>query len=123
MNIIIQSLGFTASNDLENFIRDKVNVLKSHEIIKANITLYVGPETEPENNYCEILLENPGNDHFVKKNSVHFEVAISECIDVLNKMINKTKGIHRNKRQVNPSEIQDIISENAGEVELEDLVK
>ena len=122
MNVIIQSLGFTASNDLQNFIRNKISVLKSDRIFTTNVILFKGPETEPENNYCEILLEIPGNDLFVKKNSEHFEVSISECIDVLNKMINKSKERQIDKRHADAAEIQDNLSENTEDLDLEDVV-
>ena len=123
MNIIIQSPGFTASNDLQNFITQKLNVLKSDKIVKANVTLYIGPDTEPQNNYCEILVEIPGNDLFVKKNSEHFEVSVTECIDVLNKMLSKSKDIRQDRRQADAVAIQDILSDRSDDVEMEDIVK
>ncbi len=93
MDIIIQSLGFKASENLENFIREKLNkvVLESDKVIRANVTMYAGSESNPQNNVCEIRLEVPGNDHFVKKNSDVFEKAITECIDALQKIMRKTK--------------------------------
>ena len=93
MNIIIQSLGFKASDHLEDFIREKLNkvILENDNVIRANVTLYAGSESNPENNICEIRLEVPGNDHFVKKNSDTFEKAITECIDALQKIIRRTK--------------------------------
>ena len=123
MSVIIQSLGFTASNDLQNFIRDKISVLKSDKIVSSNVTLFKGPETEPENNYCEIKLEIPGNDLFVKKNSEHFEVSVSECIDVLKKIINKSKGKQMDKRQADAAEILDTLYENTEDAYLEEVVK
>ena len=123
MSVIIQSLGFTASNDLQNFIRDKISVLKSDKIVSSNVTLFKGSETEPENNYCEIKLEIPGNDLFVKKNSEHFEVSVSECIDVLKKIINKSKGKQMDKRQADAAEILDTLYENTEDAYLEEVVK
>src|SRR6476661_1194599 len=87
MDIIIQSLGFTAGETLENFIREKVSGLKSDGIVRANVTLYKGPAGNPENDYCEIRLEVPGNDHFVKRNSPYFETSVSECADILNQSV------------------------------------
>lgn len=93
MDTIIQSLGFKASEHLENFIREKLNkvVLESDNVIRANVTLTKGPESELQNNVCEVRLEVPGNDHFVKKSSDVFEKAISESMEALQKIIRKTR--------------------------------
>ncbi|MEO5783096.1 MAG: HPF/RaiA family ribosome-associated protein [Ginsengibacter sp.] len=93
MDIIIQSLGFKSSEHLEDFIREKLNkvVLESDNVIRVNVTLNKGPESDPQNNICEIRLEVPGNDHFVKKNSDTFEKSITECIDALQKISRKTR--------------------------------
>lgn len=98
MDIIIQSLGFKAGEALENFIREKISALKSDYIVRANVTLFKGPDSNPENNYCEIRLEVPGNDHFVKKSSQYFETSVSECVDVLTQMIKKAKDINADRR-------------------------
>lgn len=93
MDIIIQSLGFKASDHLGEFIREKLNraVLETDKVIRANVTLYAASESNPDNNVCEIRLEVPGNDHFVKKGSSVFEHAITECTDALQQMIRKAK--------------------------------
>jgi ribosome-associated translation inhibitor RaiA len=124
MNIIIQSLGFKAGDTLESFINEKVGALKSDDIIRANVTLFKGPDNIPENNYCEIRLEVPGNDHFVKKHGAHFETAVSECVDVLTLMINKAKDKNTDRLQADAASIQDNLAEdNEEDVELEDVVK
>lgn len=127
MDIIIQSLGFKSGATLETFIKEKVNGLKNDFIVRANITLFMGPLNNPENNYCEIRLEVPGNDHFVKKNGQHFETAVSECIDILNQMLNKDKDKNVNKRQANANIVQDSLTagtnDDDDDVELEDIVK
>jgi putative sigma-54 modulation protein len=104
MDIIIQSLGFKASDHLEGFIREKLNrvLLQSDTVIRANVTLYAGSESNPENNVCEIRLEVPGNDHFVKKSSDVFEKAIAECIDALQKIIRRTRDKQISNRHAEP---------------------
>jgi putative sigma-54 modulation protein len=109
MDIIIQSLGFKAGDTLEQFINEKINGLKADNIVRANVTLFKGQDSTPENNYCEIRLEVPGNDHFVKKNSQYFETSVSECVDVLTQMINKTKDINSSRRQSNIIEVQETL--------------
>jgi putative sigma-54 modulation protein len=74
--------------------------------------LYKGPASNPENDYCEIRLEIPGNDHFVKKHSPHFETSVSECVDVLKLQANKTKEKHTDNRQADATEIQDALIKN-----------
>ena len=99
MDIIIQSLGFKAGEGLENFTREKLNNLNYDNIVRANVTLYKGPDSNPENNYCEIRLEIPGNDLFVKKSNVHFETAVTEASDALEKMLRKEKGRRIDRRR------------------------
>jgi putative sigma-54 modulation protein len=126
MDIIIQSLGFKAGDSLETFIREKVESLKSDRIVRANVTLYMGPDSNPENNYCEIRLEVPGNDHFVKKHSQYFETSVSECVDVLTQMIKKSKDKHTDQRQAEATAVQDALIEgdvDENDLELEDVVK
>ena len=104
MDIIIQSLGFKASDHLEEFIREKLDkvVLESDKVIRANVTLYAASESNPQNNVCEIRLEVPGNDHFVKKSSDIFEKAITECTDALQKIIRRTKDKQISNRHIEP---------------------
>ncbi len=104
MDIIIQSLGFKASDHLEEFIREKLDkvVLESDKVIRANVTLYAASESNPQNNVCEIRLEVPGNDHFVKKSSDVFEKAITECTDALQKIIRRTKDKQISNRHIEP---------------------
>ncbi len=92
MDIIIQSLGFTAGADLEAYIREKLQKFsKDKNIIRANVTLYTGSQSNPDWSYCEIRLEVPGNDIFVKRNSDSFEKAIVDTVNTLQKNLHKTK--------------------------------
>jgi putative sigma-54 modulation protein len=92
MDVIIQSLGFTAGEELESFIREKLSKLKPDEqIVRANVTLFIGPDRATPNNYCEIRLEVPGPDLFVKEHSVDFHQSVDECVNKLNGMLKKAK--------------------------------
>ena len=97
MDIIIQSLGFRAGEKLEDFVREKVNTLKGDRIVRANVTLFKGAGSEQEKDYCEIRLEVPGNDLFVKKNSEYFETSVSECVDVLTLKLKEEKDKRTNR--------------------------
>lgn len=93
MDVIIQSLGFKAGQDLESYVQEKVGKLadKSDSIIRAGVTLFLGPETDPERHFCEIRLEVPGNDLFVKKNGTSFEIAIVDAVHTLQNSLRKNK--------------------------------
>jgi len=92
MDIIIQSLGFTAGEDLETFIREKLTKLEGEiNIIRVNVTLYTGSQSNPNWGYCEMYLEIPGNDLFVKRNSDSFEKAIIDTVNTLQQNIRKVK--------------------------------
>lgn len=93
MEIIIQSLGFTASDHLKAFIEQELGKLihKDDLIVRANVTLYKASNSIPGNNYCEIRLEVPGKDLFAKRNSDVFEKAILDTVEVLQKQLRKMK--------------------------------
>jgi putative sigma-54 modulation protein len=126
MDIIIQSLGFKHSESIESFITEKLNTVKSDKLVRANVILFKGADSDPENNYCEIRLEIPGNDLFVKKHSAYFETSVSECVDVLKLQVNKNKEKQVHSLQANAVEIQDAMiaaDTDDEDVELEDVVK
>ncbi|HEX8314340.1 MAG TPA: HPF/RaiA family ribosome-associated protein [Flavisolibacter sp.] len=92
MDVIIQSLGFKHSDNLEAHINEKLEKLTpSDRIIRANVTLFQGPDRATPNDYCEIRLEVPGPDLFVKEHSDQFEQAIDECINKLQGILRKQK--------------------------------
>lgn len=126
MDIIIQHLGFQKSESLDNFIREKVNALKSDAIIRANVALYIASVGNPENQVCEIRLEIPGNDLFVKKGAVHFETSVTECVDILQTQLRKNRDKNIDRRHANEDTIQDELTageDDDQETELEDVVK
>jgi putative sigma-54 modulation protein len=92
MDVIIQSLGFKAGEELESYTREKLEKLKPNDhIVRANVTLFLGPDRATPNSYCEIRLEVPGNDLFVKEQSAEFEQAIDSAVNKLVAMIRKAK--------------------------------
>ena len=93
MDIIIQALGFTASEQLKELVTEQINKLDklTHDAIRADVTFYIGSESNPENNYCEIKLEVPGNDPFVKKNGETFEIALADAVDTMQTQLRKNK--------------------------------
>lgn len=104
MDIIIQSLGFKASDALEVYIREKLGKLTPNDrIVRANVILFLGPDRATQNNYCEIRLEVPGNDLFVKESDPEFEQAVDQAVNKLQGMWRKArdKEIDRNQGRVN----------------------
>ena len=92
MNVIIQSLGFKAGTALESYIKEKLEKLKPNDhIVRANVTLFFGPDRATPNDYCEIRLEVPGNDLFVKENSIEFTQAVDSAVNKLQSMLRKAK--------------------------------
>lgn len=92
MDVIIQSLGFKHSGNLETYINERLNKLSpSDTIIRANVTLFQGPDRATPSDYCEIRLEVPGNDLFVKEQSAEFEQAVDECVNKLQGILRKQK--------------------------------
>jgi putative sigma-54 modulation protein len=92
MDIIIQSLGFKAGESLESYIEEKLGKLSpSDQIVRANVTLFLGPDRATPNDYCEIRLEVPGPDLFVKESSLEFEQAVDSAVNKLQGMLRKQK--------------------------------
>ena len=94
MNIIIKSADFKVRKGLETFIREKVKKLftQSDNIIRANVMLREEAGRNPKNKLCEIRLEVPGYDHFVKKSSEGFGKSVSQSVEVLQKILRRNKS-------------------------------
>jgi len=93
MEVIVQSLGFKAGSELEDYISEKLGKLDNrvHNAVRANVTLFLGPDSQPDNKHCEIRLEMPGNDPFVKKTGETWELAIVEAVETLESLVRKAK--------------------------------
>lgn len=92
MDVIIQSLGFKAGQDLESYIQQKLEKLSPNDhIVRANVILFLGPDKATPNTYCEIRLEVPGNDLFVKEQSAEFEQSVDAAVNKLQGMLRKAK--------------------------------
>lgn len=93
MDVIIQSLGFKAGESLESFVREKLMKLTpGDDIIRANVTLYFGADKNTPETFCEIRLEVPGNDLFVKESARDdFEQAVETTVNKLQSILRKAK--------------------------------
>lgn len=92
MQINLQTLKFTAKQELKDFVNEKVSKLSlfDEKIIRADVTLSLNNDSV-ENKVCGIRLIVPGNDDFVTKNASTFEEAVHTCVDVLQKILNRKK--------------------------------
>lgn len=92
MEVIIKSVDFTAGEQLEQYITQKLEKLERFDdrIIRARVTLEEGQESN-ENKHCGIRLEVPGYDHYASKHSDSYESATLETIEALESMIRKEK--------------------------------
>ncbi len=93
MKINLQSLKFTAKEELKNFVEDKVSKLSRYDdkIISAEVTLTLEEGKIPENKVCEIRLIVPGNDDFVKKSAATFEEAVLNAVVTLQTILQRKK--------------------------------
>jgi putative sigma-54 modulation protein len=93
MDVIIQSLGFKAGEGLEDYVREKLNKLTPNDhIVRANVTLYVGADKNTPDTFCEIRLEVPGNDLFMKESAKDdFEQAVDTTVNKLQSMLRRQK--------------------------------
>jgi putative sigma-54 modulation protein len=93
MKINLQSLHFTASDQLKEFVNEKVSKLENYyeRIISADVTLSAEDAKIKENKTCEIRLVIPGNDDFVKKSAESFEEAILNSVEALQKILRRKK--------------------------------
>ena len=101
MDVIIQSLGFKAGEDLEEYIREKLSKLNpSDHIVRANVVLFLGPDRATRSTYCEIRLEVPGNDHFVKESNTDMHQAVDAAVNKLQQIMRKARDKQSDKRHV-----------------------
>jgi putative sigma-54 modulation protein len=101
MDIIIQSLGFKAGADLEAYIREKLGKLNPNDhIVRANVILFLGPDKSTKNTYCEIRLEVPGNDHFVKETDPDMYLAVDAAVNTLQQIVRKSLDKQSDRRRV-----------------------
>ena len=94
MKVMINSVHFRASSDLEAFITQKVEKVSSKfsEVIGAEVTLKLDNTDTQENKITDILLMLKGEDLFASKQCKTFEEATDLAVDALKKQLEKYKG-------------------------------
>jgi putative sigma-54 modulation protein len=91
--ILIQSVRFTASSELRQFVSEKVSKLFEQDpsVLRAEVTLFEGAAGNPRNQFCEIQLSVPGENIFVKKNSESYEKSLLAAVGSLQKAVRRRK--------------------------------
>ncbi|MCG8696610.1 MAG: ribosome-associated translation inhibitor RaiA [Bacteroidales bacterium] len=93
MNIKINSVKFTPTQELESFVEGKIKKLSlfSEDIIGAEVFLKLENTQKLENKIAEIKLDVPGSEIFAKKISKTFEESTDSAVEALRKQITKRK--------------------------------
>jgi putative sigma-54 modulation protein len=94
MKVQIQSIHFTAKQDLLDFVQQKVAKLQQYfdRIIAGEVALKTDADSSGANKVCEIRLLIKGNDLLAKATSSSFEEATTIAVDALKRQIEKHKG-------------------------------
>jgi ribosomal subunit interface protein len=103
MKTNIQSIGFTASEELTAFVKEKTAKISLHfeNIITSEVCLKTDKSSTNENKVCDIRLVIPGNDVLASAQCKTFEEAVAQAADALIKQIEKHKTkIHDKRVQV-----------------------
>jgi len=99
MVVKIQAVGFSASQKLDAFIRNKVSKLIKFDdsLIAVNVVLRVEKLGGVDNKLAEISLDIPKVDLFAKKQTDTFEESVDLALDALRKQVQKHKEKIRSK--------------------------
>ena len=93
MNIKIKTLGFTAKQELTEFVHEKVGKLSVFydKIISSEVCLCAEKSGTKENKLCDIRLIIPGNDLLASAQCKTFEEAVALAVEALERQIEKKK--------------------------------
>lgn len=94
MDIDVQSVGFTADQELINFIGEKAGKLTHFydRIVFSEVYLKVDRKSTQENKVAEVKVGIPGKELFAKKKCDSFEEATVDAIEAVRRQLAKHKG-------------------------------
>lgn len=97
MEIKINSVGFSASSQLEDFIQKKFTKLDKYNdgIISVEVGLKLEKDDNLENKVAEVTVSIKGQEVFARKNAKKFEDAVDELYDILKRQLVKIKEKER----------------------------
>lgn len=89
----IQTVGFTATEELQEYVKGKVSHLSKYydQIVGAEVYLKLVNDDKGENKVADIKLNIPGNDIIATSQSEKFEGSINDSCDKLKRQIEKLK--------------------------------
>lgn len=93
MKIIIQSKGFTAKQELEDFIKEKAEKLFRlyEKTLSCEVVLKIERSETRENKRCDIRMIIAGNDLLAGARCTTFEEATIQAIEALERQIHRKK--------------------------------
>ena len=93
MNIKIKTLGFTAKQELTDFVNEKVKKFSYlyDKIISSEVSFSLDKSDTKENKVCDIRLVIPGNDLLSSAQCKTFEEATAQAVEALERQIEKRK--------------------------------
>ena len=98
MEIKIQSIHFTATEKLQEYIDKKVSKLeKANDIVRADVILKVVKPETAMNKEAGIKVSALNGEFFAEKVSDTFEESVDVCMDALSKQLTKAKEKLRGK--------------------------
>ena len=93
MKVVIQSVHFSADQNLKDFIQSKLNKLDHFfdSIIDAHVSLKIEKNKEIGNKVLDIKLLVPANTIYAKQQGRTFEEAMDLCVDQVKRQLMKYK--------------------------------
>ena len=93
MNIKIKTLGFTAKQELTDFVNEKVKKFSYlyDKIISSEVSFSLDKSDTNENKVCDIRLIIPGNDLLAGAQCKTFEEATAQAVEALERQIEKKR--------------------------------
>lgn len=93
MDPIYQTVHFRGSEHLKLFAHKMMNRIfkMTPTILQAEVTLSEGESGNLQNQFCEIKLDVPGKNIFVKKNAATYEQAIRVAVNAARKIVRRRK--------------------------------
>ncbi len=94
MNITLQTIKFKESEELKEFVNEKVGKLfhTYPEAIRVDVTLKESAKNDPSNKWCELYLSHKGDNKIVKRNADSYESSILLSVEAMEKILRRLKS-------------------------------
>lgn len=121
MNILVNSVGFTADLSLVDFVKRKITKVETFydRIIDGEVFLKLdkGDNVKFQKKFIEIKLNVPGNSIFVKESGTTFEEATDIAVEVLSRQVKKHKQKTNGSKHVPVANAVDPVFEESVDLE------